>query len=189
MVNTRHYCLYCYTPFLSTGNASQRCPECARIHVRVDQALYWSREPALISMECSVKAIILLFLALFYWVLIKTIGMGAHRINTFLIGPMVLLGGVLWWTAGLITRKPRYFSARLLWGLVIGLLIVAPPVLLFVMDLVAHRASFGAAYWKASFAMMLPGIPMLIIGIALHFLGRRFERFKRARIESVSVVD
>lgn len=183
-VQTTAYCLYCYAPLESSSGPSKRCARCGNIHLKADQATYWTRERYMRGVEYAVKLGIVVFLVLFFLALAAKVDMGAHRINTFFIGPLALLGGVLWWTAGLITRKPRYFSPRLLWGLVLLLLIVGPPILFFVMDVIARKETFGPGYWTNSLALALPGLPLLVIGALLHFFGEHFEGFKRRRIAS-----
>lgn len=178
------YCLYCYTTLESTSGPSQRCPSCGRVHVRVNQAVFWTLEPRLRWIEAMVKAGIVLFLVGVLLALAMKVDMGTHPVNTFFIGPLVFLGFVLWWTAGLITRKPRHFSPRLLWVTVLGLLVVGPPILLFVLDVAARRESFGPAYWNSMLLLTSPAIPMFCIALALHFFAGRFEAFKKRRIES-----
>ena len=183
-IHRTEYCLYCYEPLQGPSRASQRCERCGKVHLHADHATYWTRERRLVEVESLVKFGIFILVVIFFFALANKVGMGPHRINTFFIGPLVMLGGVLWWTAGLITRKPRYFSPRVLWISTIVLLILGPPVLLFVLDVIARKESFGPEYWKGYLVLASPGLPMLLIAVALHFLGDRFQEFKRKRISS-----
>lgn len=184
-IRKKEYCLYCYTPIVAKPGPSQRCESCDRVHVRINQAVYWSLEPGLRKIEWWIKAGIVVFVVGLFMVLVKAVDLGPHAVNSFFIGPLVMLGGVLWWTAGLITRKPRYFSARVLWSTVLVLLVLGPPVLFFLMDVVARRESYGAEYWKGLLFMSSPAVPMIVIAGVLHFFSDRFEAFKRKRLEGV----
>lgn len=183
-IQRAQYCLYCYEPLESKSGPSQRCGRCGRIHVRINQQVYWSLEPRLRFIENLVKLGIVIFLAGLMVALAVEVGMGAHRVNTFFIGPLVFLGFVLWWTAGLITRKPRHFSPRMLWSTVLLLLVFGPPVIFFVLDVAARREAFGPEYWNSMLMMVIPALPMAFIAAGLHVFGRRFEAFKKRRIES-----
>ena len=187
----RHeYCLYCYAP-LHTLNASQRCARCGRVHVRADQAAYWTKEPTIVRVERVLKfGVVLLMVGVFsvFWFDIdlgherlKTFHLG--RVNTFLIGPLLMLGGLLWWTAGFITRKPRYFSPSVLWISVFLMLALGTPVLLFILDVAARHSSFGAEYWEAYLVLASPAIPMPFLGLALFLLSRKYEVFKKQRVD------
>lgn len=184
MLASSRYCLYCYEALERTGSVSQRCPRCNRVHLKRDSLRFWTREPQMIVIERCVKAGVVLFIVALFLAIHATLGPTAQSTDSFFFGPLVMLGGVLWWTAGLITRKPRNFSARLLWGLVILLLVVGPPVLFMTLDLVAQREDMDFDYLKRNLAMALPGLPLIVIGIPLHFLSGRFERFKQERIAS-----
>ena len=188
-IKRSQYCLYCYTPLPSKAGPSLRCESCGRIHVRIDSAKFWTREPRLLSLERSVKAGIILSVVALFLVLARAVDMGPHRVNTFFIMPLLMLGGVLWWTAGLVTRKARYFSPRMLWSTVLVLMVVGPPVLIFALDISARRESFGPEYWKALLVLASPAAPMFIIATALHLFGDRFEAFKRKRIDGHTASD
>lgn len=180
------YCLYCYEPLEPSSKPTQRCPRCGKIHVQVNQAVFWSLEPALLRIERGIKLGVVLLMAALLVAVAKKMGMEAHRVNAVFIGPIAMLGGVLWWTAGLITRKPRYFSARLLWSTVLVLLVVVPPILLLVLDLQTHRGSFGPEYWRSLLFLTAPALPMVVLAACLRHFAGRFEEFKKRRIESGS---
>lgn len=181
-IHSLEYCLYCYAPLTTTSGASQRCPHCGRVHLRADHASRWTREPLLVRIEQSIKLLIAGLICGWLVYLNNTIHLG--RLSTFLIGPLLMLGGVLWCTAGLITRKSRYFSGRVLWCSSILLLVVGLPLLLFVMDVVARRQSFNAEYWSTYLVLASPALPLILFAIALHFGARRFEAFKARRLAS-----
>ncbi len=158
--------------------------------MRADQASYWSREPKIVRVERLVKfGVVVLTLGIFS-VFLFQLDLGHERlktfklgpVNSFLVGPLLMLGGLMWWTAGFITRKPRYFSPRVLWVSVFLMFAVGTPVLLFILRVAARRASFDAEYWQAYLVLAPPAIPMPFLGILLVLAGRRFEAFKRRRI-------
>lgn len=174
------YCLYCYAPMATTVGASQRCARCGKVHLRRDQVSHWSREPKLIAIEWAIKSVIVVGLIVYLGITTTNYQLGP--VSTFFIGPLLMLGGVLWWTTGLITRRPRYFSARVLWSTTILMLVFGTPLLLFVMDIVARRESFDSDYWQAYMVLASPALPMLIIAALLHFFSARFAAFKKRRV-------
>lgn len=182
-VQTASYCLYCYAPLETTGAVSQQCPRCGRRHSRGEHAQYWSREPRLREYEVTIKALIVLAVLALVPLIIKELGSDSSPLILFFIGPLVWFGGVLYWTVGLLTRRPRYFSARLLWLGTITLYVVGTPLLMFTLDLIARREDFGAEYWRKYLVLLTPAVPLLILASALGAFGRRFEEFKRRRIE------
>ncbi len=134
-----------------------------------------------------IKALIVVLMVALFLSLALAVDMGPHAVNTFFVGPIVWLGGVLWWTAGLITRKPRYFSPKLLWVGSILLLVLGTPVLMFVLDLVARRESFGPEYWRNYLVLVSPALPLIILASLLPILGERFESFKRERVSGQAI--
>ncbi len=179
-IHSLEYCLYCYTPMVSTQGASQRCAHCGRAHLRVDHASYWSKEPKLVRIEWAIKLSIAAIVIGFWYLTSTAYDLG--MVSTFLIGPLLMLGGVMWWTAGLITRKSRYFSARVLWGASIGLLVLGIPILLFVMDVIARQEIFGAEYWRSYLILASPAAPMSLLALVLHGVSAQFEEFKELRL-------
>lgn len=179
-VHSLEYCLYCYSPMVSTTGASQRCAHCGRVHLRVDHGSYWTREPKLVRLEWFIKLSIAATVIGAWLFISKTYDLG--RVSSFLVGPMLMLGGVMWWTAGLITRKSRYFSGRVLWGASIGLLVLGIPILLFILDVIARRDSFGSEYWRSYLILASPAMPMSLLGVLLHAFAAQFEEFKEQRL-------
>lgn len=179
-VHSLEYCLFCYAPMATTCGASQRCARCGRVHLRIDHSTHWSREPKLVCIEWSIKGVIASLIIA--WFVYLSMNHELGPVSTFLIGPMLMLGGVLWWTAGLITRKPRYFSGRVLWTSSILMLAFGTPVLLFIMDVVARRSTFGSEYWKAYLILASPVLPMIVIAGLLLLFAKSFDRFKERRL-------
>ncbi len=183
-IQRAHYCLYCYGPLESKPGPSQRCERCGRVHVQVDHAVYWTLEPRMRWIERVVKASIVVSILGLPLVLVKWSGGFDNLTGTFLCGPFLLLGPALWWTAGLITRQPRHFSPRVLWTTVVLLFAVAPPILIFIIDVAARHESFGPDYWRALPLMAVPATPAILVAAGLQLFGRSFEAFKRRRIAS-----
>jgi hypothetical protein len=179
-IHSLEYCLYCYTPMVSTKGASQRCAHCGRIHLRIDHASHWTKEPKLVALEWIIKLSIASVVVAFWFLTSTEYDLGP--VSTFLIGPLLMLGGVMCWTAGLITRKSRYFSARVLWGASIGMLVLGIPVLLFVMDVTARKETFGAEYWRSYLILSSPAMPMALVALLLHGFAEQFEDFKQRRL-------
>ena len=157
---------------METDGPSQRCSRCGRIHLHVNQEVYWTLEPGLRRIERAVKAGIVLFLALFLIAITKEYELGP--VSSFFVGPLVWLGCALWWTAGLITRKPRHFSPRLLWTTTVIMLVVAPPILIFLLDVAARREGFDATYWRKLLLLATPGMPAFVFAGALQLFGWLF---------------
>lgn len=171
------YCLYCY----ATLDGAKDCPACGRAHVVVDARIYWSREPRLRRFEQALKGLLITLLVLvFVWLAVQ-VGSesGDSRVATFLVGPALIIGGALFWTAGLVTRRPGYVSPSLVWGLVIGLFVIAGPLLLVLLDFLAQRDISGGEYWGKFANIFVRGLPMLLLGGVLLLAGRALAAYKR----------
>lgn len=182
-IQTSSYCLYCYSSIETTRGVSQRCPRCGRRHSKAEHEAYWSREPRLRAIESLIKTLIVAGMAVLILAIIGELGPDGAPVILFFIGPIVWLGGALFWTAGLITRRPRYFSAKLLWVGSITLYVVGTPILMFVLDVIARRESFGADYWRSYLLLVSPAVPLAMLAAGLRWFGGWFETFKRERLE------
>jgi hypothetical protein len=179
-IHSLEYCLYCYTPMMTTKGASQRCAHCGRVHLRIDHTSHWTKEPKLVALERFIKLSIAAVVTAFWFYTSAEYNLGP--VSSFLFGPLLMLGGVMWWTAGLITRKSRYFSGRVLWGASIAMLVVGMPILLFVMDVTARHETFGAEYWRSYLILASPAMPMTLVALLLLGLTTHFEDFKARRL-------
>ena len=171
------YCLYCYAPL----GGAEECPDCGVPHVVVDARAYWSREPRLRALEGALKAVLYVALVFAFVKLAIVVGSesGDPRVAAFLVGPILILGIALHWTAGLITRRAGYVSPKLVWGLVVGLFVFAGPLLLVLLDFLARRDVTGGEYWGKFVDIFVRGLPVLLLGGVLYLAGLGLEAYKR----------
>ena len=171
------YCLFCYAKL----DGAPECPDCGRAHDVLHARTFWSREPRLRRFEEALKGLLVTLLVLaFVWLAVR-VGSesGDPRVAAFLVGPVLIVGGALYWTAGLITRRASYVSPRLVWGLVIGLFVFAGPLLLVLLDFLSKRDISGGEYWGKFADIFVRGLPVLGIGAVLLLASRGLGSYKR----------
>ena len=64
----RPYCLRCYAPLGPFVESRTVCPRCDYLNLKVDQKLYWTREPWLCALERTAKTAIVVLVAWISWI-------------------------------------------------------------------------------------------------------------------------
>jgi len=170
----RPYCLRCYQALEARDGPSHACERCGFVNLKLDQKLYWTREPALCDLEGWAKTItvyVLIGLGL-----LLGIGFGSKASfgtgQGWAVGFPILVGVLLWETASKITGRKPYFRATIVWRILLAIPVV--PMLLLVHDL---RAKPVIA------AVLLVLSAGSILGVVfLGRIGRSLERWRDHRV-------
>jgi hypothetical protein len=169
----RPYCLRCYLALERRKDARQVCPRCDYVNVRVDQRIYWTQEVWLCRLEQIAKIGIVLLIAWITWQMLFARQAGTGRGHGFAVGFPILLGVVLWDTAGKITRQLPYFRATIVWAVILA----------FVGVLAAMSGTFGKNIAPLPRLLALTfGYALIGLAIARPFFGRAYGRWQVRRI-------
>lgn len=122
------YCLACYAPIERSTRTSVTCPRCEFVNLAADQRRYWTLEPKLKETEWLAKVATGLVVGLVVFLMMRRIGIRFGLAQGYAVGFPIVIGWVLWETAGKITQKKPYFRATLFWMALPG--IVALPFVL-----------------------------------------------------------
>ena len=180
------YCLACYAPMEREAGASHRCERCGFVNVKLDQELFWTKEPRLVELESYAKIVIVFLLvaltAFVFWAMSQRASYGLGQ--GWAIGFPILLGVILWDTASTITRKTSDFRATIVWRIVCAVL--APWPLLLAVDLRPGRMlksdlPVPLVLWLA---LLMLGLLLLAGALGLGRLGRALQRWRAHHVLS-----
>ena len=172
----RAYCLYCYGPMAEIRGASEPCPRCGEVNLKVDRREHWTLEPRLVRLEALLKALtVALALALAYPLLIFPSGGHGFAGVGFSMGAPLLIGFVLWDAASLVTARRSLLRHSVLWPL-LPLTLVAGPALV----IAGVGIAIGWPFWRA----LLVGLGLAVPSALLAALMRRLVRGLAARRSS-----
>lgn len=178
------YCLACYAPMAREAGASHRCERCGFVNVKLDQELFWTKEPRLVALESTAKiAIVCVLVALTAWMFQAMGQRASYGLGQgWAIGFPILLGVVLWDTASAITRKSSDFRATIVWRIVCAVL--APWPLLLAVDLRPGRmlksdVPVSPILWAL---LLLLGLFFLAGALGLGRLGRALQHWRERHV-------
>lgn len=171
------YCLYCYAPMERTRVASEHCPACDRIVLRVDRERRWTLEPRFVRAEgLLILAIWLTSVVAFAYSALSEMGFGLGHVIA-----LPIVGGFLHVTATKLTHRLRGVRFDILWG-------VAAPGFLIFFFLIAFVAIAGSDLdlepprsWRpyiGPFSLLC----LIASSIGAVWLSRRIERWKAHRV-------
>jgi len=178
------YCLYCYAPIDRTSKAARHCPACDHVDIKVDHAIYWTREPALEIAERALKVFVVTLLIAVSVVLVpifvemKAIGPGAGWV---IVLPLMAGTMLAWQTVSLITHKPSYSHVRLTWTLIFLLVPIAPILFGIAISISVEALEFEWLGWAGPAAAAIT-LPCLALGWLAWRSGDWFESWKQRRI-------
>ncbi len=130
----RPYCLRCYAPLKGELRKGARtiCPRCGFVNLKVDRAVFWTKERRLLELESLAKGVIVVFMVVIGLLMLWGAGnkMSFGLGQGWAVGFPILFGVLLWETASKITRWKPYLRVGLVWSILaaapgIGLLLVA----------------------------------------------------------------
>ncbi|MEQ1894602.1 MAG: hypothetical protein ABL998_18835 [Planctomycetota bacterium] len=185
------YCLACYAPMEREPGASHRCERCGFVNVKLDQELFWTKEPRLVALESYAKIVIVCVLvaltAFVFWAMGQRASYGMGQ--GWAIGFPILLGVVLWDTASAITRKRSDLRATIVWRIVCAVL--APWPLLLAIDLRPGRMlksdfPVSPALWAL---LLLLGLAFLAGALGLGRLGRFLQHWRERHVLAAQVAN
>lgn len=183
------YCLACYAPMAREAGASHRCERCGFVNVKLDQELFWTKEPRFVALESYAKiAIVFLLIALtgfLFWAMGQRASYGMGQ--GWAIGFPILLGVILWDTASAITRKTSDYRATVVWRIVCAVL--APWPFLFMLEglqQAGRRSDFHVtpALWAL---VLLVGLAFLAGALGLGRLGRFLQRWREHHVRAAQL--
>ena len=182
------YCLACYGPMAHAADASQRCERCGFVNLRLDQELFWTKEPRFVALESYAKITIVLLLvaltAFVFWAMGQRASYGMGQ--GWAIGFPILLGVILWDTASAITRKTSDYRATVVWRIVCAVL--APWPFLLLIDIVRFRGRSDYPIGPGLAAVvLLVGLIFLAGALGLGQLGRSIERWRIRHIRAAQL--
>ena len=178
----RPYCLRCYAAMERFEGASLPCAACGYVNVKLDQELYWTREPRFVELEAYAKIVVVFGLvglsALMLYAMSQkpSYGLGQGWAVAF----PILVGIVLWDTASAITQRRSALRLAIVWRVVCALL--APWPLLFAVALNPWSRSDVPV---ALFAVLaLVGLLLAAGALGLGALGRQAGRWREERVRA-----
>jgi hypothetical protein len=188
---TSTYCLYCYAPLGPERGATQHCRSCGQLNVRADHSIFWTREPSLEKLEHALKLVIIgalvigSLIAIPEFIEMKAVGPGAGWV---IVVPMVAMTMLLWQTASLLTRRPRYVRIRLTWTLLFLLVPIAPLLYGSAIALSVDARSLGWIGLAGGYGGLVL-LPSLALAGLVWRSGTWLERWKCRRIARGGAID
>jgi len=183
------YCLACYAPMVRESGASHRCERCGFVNVKLDQELFWTKEPRFVALESYAKIAIVFLLAaltaLVFWAMGQRASYGMGQ--GWAIGFPILLGVILWDTASGITRKTTDHRATIVWRIVCAVLTPWPFLLALDGLQQAGRGSdlpMTPVLWAL---VLLLGLAFLAGALGLGRLGRFLQRWREHHVRAAQL--
>ncbi len=177
----RRTCLYCYAPF-RVERGTQACPDCGAEQSRLDQERWWTREARFVGIEKGLKVGALLLTALLGVVLTQVMDVTSLPWG---IGLLAALGGLLWYTAGCVTRRASFMDLRFLWPPLLVCIAFGPLVISELLRWIGgeQATASGEGALRDGFVWALPWLPAIALSFTIPGL---FARLRRERVDAES---
>lgn len=171
------YCLYCYAPMERTRVASEHCPACDHIVLRVDRERRWTLEPRFVRAEgFLILTIWLTCVVAFAYSALSELGFGLGHVIA-----LPIVGGFLHVTASKLTHRLRGVRFDILWGVAAPGFVIFSFMVFFYLIATSDHGLEPPRSWRPYigpflFLCLLASSPSAVL------LSRRIERWKARRV-------
>ena len=164
-------------------DASRHCERCGFLSLKLDQQLFWTKEPRFVALEAYAKIAIVFGLVglsgFMVWAMSQRSSFGLGQ--GWAVGFPIALGVILWDTASAITRRKSDYRATIVWRVVC--VVLAPWPLFLAFALFSWASDFHGSPVLGVVALLL-GLVLLAGAIGLGHLGRALTRWREERVRA-----